>query len=200
MRIATVGLDPAKNVFQVHGGNEHGQAVPRRQLHRDRAAAFLANLPARLVGTEACGCVHRRAGRLQAVGHAVRPMAPQCVKPYVKSHKSDAAAAAAICDAVARPSMCFVPIRNIEQRSVLALHLVRQGFVRARTARVHQIRGLLGACGRIAPQGTGLIAKRVPDLAEDASIEWPGAFRRLIDRLPAHLKRLEQPVDDTASA
>ena len=196
MQIATVGLDLAKNVFQVHGVNEHGKAVLRKQLRRDQVAAFFANLPACLVGMEACGSAHHWARKLQALGHTVRLMAPQFVKPYVKRNKNDAADAEAICEAVGRPSMRFVPLKNIEQQSVLALHRARQGFVKARTAQANQIRGLMGEFGLIVPQGIGHIAKRVPDLIEDASNDLPGAFRLLIDRLLAHLKLLQQQVDE----
>ena len=123
-------------------------------------------------------------------------MAPQFVKPYVKSNKNDAADAEAICEAVARPNMRFVPVKNIEQQAVLALHRVRQGFVKARTAQANQIRGLLGEFGLVVPQGIAHIAKRVPELIEDASNELPGAFRMLIDRLLEHLKVLDQQVEE----
>lgn len=196
MQITTVGLDLAKNVFQVHGVNEHGIAVLRKQLRRDQVAAFFANLPACLVGMEACASAHHWARKLQSFGHTVRLMAPQFVKPYVKSNKNDAADAEAICEAVARPNMRFVPVKNVEQQSVLALHRARQGFVKARTAQANQIRGLMGEYGLIVPQGIGHIAKRVPDLIEDASIDLPGSFRLLIDRLLEHLKVLQQQVEE----
>ena len=122
MQITTVGLDLAKNVFQVHGVNEHGKIVLRKQLRRDQVAPFFANLPACLIGMEACGSAHHWGRKLQSLGHTVRLMAPQFVKPYVKSNKNDAADAEAICEAVARPSMRFVPLKSIEQQSVLALH------------------------------------------------------------------------------
>lgn len=144
MQITTVGLDLAKNVFQVHGVSEHGKVLLRKQLRRDQVAAFFANMPPCLIGMEACGGAHHWARKLQAMGHTVRLMAPQFVKPYVKSNKNDAADAEAICEAVGRPSMRFVPIKNIEQQSVLALHRVREAFVKARTAQANQIRGLLG--------------------------------------------------------
>ena len=144
MNIATIGIDLAKNVFQVHGANECGKAVLRKQLRRDQVAPFFANLPACLIGMEACGSAHHWARKLQAFGHTVRLMAPQFVKPYVKSNKNDAADAEAICEAVTRPTMRFVPIKNVEQQPVLSLHRVRQGFVKARTAQANQIRGLLG--------------------------------------------------------
>lgn len=196
MEITTIGLDLAKNVFQVHGINERGKAVLRKQLKRDQVAPFFANLPPCLIGIEACASAHHWARKLQALGHTVRLMAPQFVKPYVKSNKNDAADAEAICEAVSRPSMRFVPIKNVEQQSVLSLHRVRQGFVKARTAQANQIRGLLGEYGLVVPQGIAYIAQRVPALIEDAENELPGSFRLLIQRLLAHLKVLEQQVDE----
>ena len=123
-------------------------------------------------------------------------MAPQFVKPYVKTNKNDAADAEAICEAVGRPNMRFVPVKNVEQQSVLALHRVRQGFVKARTAQGNQIRGLLAEFGIIIPQGISNIASRVPELIEDASYELPGAFRVLVQRLLDHLKELDRQVDE----
>lgn len=196
MEITTIGLDLAKNVFQVHGVNERGKAVLRKQLKRDQVAPFFANLPPCLIGIEACASAHHWARKLQALGHTVRLMAPQFVKPYVKSNKNDAADAEAICEAVSRPSMRFVPIKNVEQQSVLSLHRVRQGFVKARTAQANQIRGLLGEYGLVVPQGIAYIAQRVPPLIEDAENELPGTFRLLIQRLLDHLKALQQQVDE----
>ena len=124
----------------------------------------------------ASGSAHHWARRLQALGHTVELMAPQFVKPYVKTNKNDAADAEAICEAVARPNMRFVPIKNVEQQAVLAVHRVRQGFVKARTAQANQIRGLLAEFGLIIPKGIAHIAQRVPELIEDASNELPGSF------------------------
>jgi transposase len=196
MEITTIGIDLAKNVFQVHGVDGRGKVVLRKQLRRDQMASFFANLPACLVGMEACGSAHHWARKLQALGHTVKLMAPQFVKPYVKSNKNDAADAEAICEAVGRPSMRFVPMKNIEQQSVLSLHRVRQGFVKARTAHANQIRGLLGEFGLVVPQGIAHIAQRVPELIEDASNELPGAFRILIARLLEHLQLLHRQVDE----
>ena len=196
MQVTTIGLDLAKNVFQVHGVNEHGKTVLRKQLRRDQVAPFFANLPACLVGIEACASAHHWARKLQALGHTVRLMAPQFVKPYVKSNKKDAADAEAICEAVARPSMRFVPIKNVEQQSVLSLHRARQGFVKARTAQANQIRGLLGEYGLVVPQGIAYLSQRVPALIEDAENELPGTFRLLIQRLLEHLKALQRQVDE----
>ncbi|AXK40555.1 IS110 family transposase [Crenobacter cavernae] len=192
----TIGLDLAKNVFQVHGVDEHGKVVLRKQVTRHQVAAFFANLPPCLIGMEACGSAHHWARKLQSMGHAVKLMAPQHVKPYVKTNKNDAADAEAICEAVTRPNMRFVPIKNVEQQSVLALHRVRQGFVKARTAQANQIRGLLAELGLILPQGMGHIANQVPELIEDASNELPGSFRLLIQRLLDHLKALDKQASE----
>jgi transposase len=194
MKITTVGIDLAKTVFAVHGVNEHGRAVLKKILKRDQVAAFFANLSPCLIGMEACGGAHYWARKLQAMGHTVRLIAPQFVKPYVKTNKNDAADAEAICEAVGRPNMRFVPIKNIEQQSVLSLHRVRQGFVRARTAQANQIRGLLSEFGLVVPQGISHVAQRVPELVEDASNELTGSFRVLIQRLMEHLKELDRQV------
>lgn len=194
MKITTVGIDLAKNVFAVHGVNEHGRTVLRKVLKRDQMAAFFANLPTCLVGMEACSSAHYWARKLQGMGHTVRLIAPQFVKPYVKTNKNDAADAEAICEAVARPNMRFVPVKNIEQQSVLSLHRVRQGFVRARTAQANQIRGLLSEFGIVVPQGVAHLARRVPELIEDATNELTGSFRLLIQRLLDHLKDLNRQV------
>ncbi|WP_206955970.1 IS110 family transposase [Trinickia acidisoli] len=194
MKITTVGIDLAKNVFAVHGVNEHGRTVLRKVLKRDQMAEFFANLPTCLVGMEACSSAHYWARKLQGMGHTVRLIAPQFVKPYVKTNKNDAADAEAICEAVARPNMRFVPVKNIEQQSVLSLHRVRQGFVRARTAQANQIRGLLSEFGIVVPQGVAHLARRVPELIEDATNELTGSFRLLIQRLLDHLKDLDRQV------
>ena len=199
MKITTVGIDLAKNVFQLHGVNEFGKTVIKKQIRRDQVSEYFVNLPACLIGMEACGSAHHWARKLQGFGHAVKLMAPQFVKPYVKTNKNDAADAEAICEAVARPNMRFVPIKNIEQQAVLSLHRVRQGFVKARTAQANQIRGLLSEFGLIVPQGIGYIASRVPELIEDASNDLPGSFRLLVQRLLEHLKELDRQVDELES-
>ncbi len=130
MKITTLGIDLAKNVFQIHGVDALGKVIVKKQLKRDQLAAYLVNLPPCLIGMEACGGAHHWARKLMGFGHTVRLMAPQFVKPYVKTNKNDAADAEAICEAVARPSMRFVPIKNIEQQAVLSLHRVRQASSR----------------------------------------------------------------------
>ena len=194
MKITTVGIDLAKNVIQVHGVDERGKAVLKKSLKRVQVLPFFANLPVCLIGMEACGSAHHWARKLQTLGHAVKLMAPQFVKPYVKTNKNDAADAEAICEAVTRPTMRFVPVKNGEQQAVLALHRARQGFVKARTAQANQIRGLLAEYGITIPQGINHIATHLPDILEDWENGLPGVFRQLIDRLGAHLKELDQQV------
>ena len=194
MKITTVGMDLAKSVFQIHGVDEQGKVVLRKQLRRSQLKAFFVNLPACLIGMEACGSAHHWARELESLGHTVKLMAPQFVKPYVKTNKNDQADAEAICEAVSRPNMRFVPIKNLEQQSVLSLHRVRQGFVKARTAQSNQIRGLLGEFGLILPAGISQIAKRVPEMLEDADNGLPGMFRQLLARLLAHFNDLHGQV------
>lgn len=196
MQVTTVGVDLAKNVFQIHAVDARGKVVLRKQVRREQMAVFFARLPACLVGMEACGSAHHWARKLGALGHTVRLIAPQFVKPYVKSNKNDVADAEAICEAVSRPSMRFVPIKNVEQQAVLSLHRVREGFVRARTAQANQIRGLLAEFGLVLPRGIGHVRTRVPELIEDAANELPGSFRLLIDRLLEHLRVLQHQVDE----
>ena len=125
MKITTVGVDLAKSVFQVHAVDSRGKAVLRRQLKRSDMVTFFANLPSCLIGMEACSGAHYWARKLISLGHEVRLMAPQLVKPYVKTNKNDRNDAEAICEAVARPNMRFVPVKTPEQQTVLALHRAR---------------------------------------------------------------------------
>jgi transposase len=196
MKITTIGVDLAKSVFQVHGVDERGKAVLRKQLRREQMVEFFAKLPPCLVGMEACGSAHHWARVLQTHGHTVRLIAAQFVKPYVKSNKNDVADAAAICEAVSRPHMRFVPVKSVEQQAVLAVHRARQGFVKARTAQANQIRGLLAEFGLIIPRGLWLIRQRVPAMLDAAGDAVPLAFRHLIERLLDHLKELDRQVGE----
>lgn len=140
MKITTIGIDLAKNVFQIHGVDEQGKTVIMKQLKRDQVAPFFASLPTCLIGMEACGSAHHWGRKLQAMRHTVRLMAPQYVKPCVKTNKNDVADAEAICEAVRRPTMRFVAIKTVDQQSVLALHRARQAFVKVRTAQANDPR------------------------------------------------------------
>ena len=157
---------------------------------------FFANLKPCVIGMEACGSSHYWARKLNGYGHTVKLMAPQFVKPYVKTNKNDMADAEAICEAISRPNMRFVPVKNIEQQAILSVHRARQGFVKARTAQANQIRGLLSEFGIVIPQGIHSIAKRVPDILEDAENGLPGIMRHLLIRLNDHLKELNRQVEE----
>jgi transposase len=180
MNITTIGIDLAKNVFQVHGVDERDKAGLKKQLKRAQILPFFANLPPCLIGMEACGSAHYWARKLNELGHTVKLMAPQFVKPYVKTNKNDAADAEAICEAVRRPSMRFVPVKTGEQQAVLSLHRAREGFVKARTAQANQIRGLLAEYGIVIPVGIDNIVKRLPDILENGENNLPGVFRQLL--------------------
>jgi len=196
MKITTIGIDLAKTVFQVHGVDERSKAVLRKQVKRKDFVSFLANLEPCLIGMEACGSAHYWARKLIQLGHTVRLMAPQFVKPYVKTNKSDRNDAEAICEAVARPNMRFVPVKTAEQQAVLALHRARQGFVKARTAQANQIRGLLAEFGIVIPQGIGQIAKRLPEILEEGENGLPGMMRELVERLGENLKQMAKQVGE----
>ena len=196
MKVTAIGIDLAKNVFQVHGVDEHGRVVLRKQLRRSQVMTFFAQRTPCLVGMEACGGAHAWARRLTKLGYTVKLMAPQFVKPYVKTNKNDAADAEAICEAVSRPNMRFVPIKTPDQQAVLALHRARQGFVRQRTAQGNQIRGLLAEYGVTIPKGIRNIRMRLPEILEDAEIALPGLFRQLLRQLGEHLRTLDQLVNE----
>ena len=196
MKITTVGLDLAKSVLQVHGVDQRGKAVLKKQLKRDQVLTFFGNLDPCLIGMEACGSAHHWARKLSALGHTVKLMAPQFVKPYVKTMKNDAADAEAICEAVARPTMRFVPGKTVEAQALLAVHRARQGFVKARTAQANQIRGLLLEFGLVIPKGITYIAQRLPSILEDGENGLPDMFRFLLKRLGDHLKEVDRQVEE----
>ena len=196
MKITTIGVDLAKTVLQVHGVDKHGKVGLRKQLKRKDMVSFFANLEPCLIGMEACGSAHYWARKLSELGHTVRLMAPQFVKPYVKTNKSDRNDAEAICEAVARPNMRFVAVKTAPLQAVLALHRARQGFVKARTAQGNQIRGLLAEFGIVIPKGIGHIAKRLPEILEDGENGLPGMMRELLQRLGENLKDMDKHVGE----
>lgn len=196
MKITTIGVDLAKSVFQVHGVDANGRVALQKRLRRKQVLPFFAQAPACLIGMEACSSAHYWARELEKLGHSVRLMAPQFVKPYVKANKTDAADAEAICEAVTRPTMRFVPIKSVDQHTVLSLHRARAGFVKSRTAQANQIRGLLGEFGIALPQGISHVARRLPEIIEDAENELPAVFRQLLLRLRSHLLELDRQIQE----
>jgi transposase len=195
MKIAIVGLDIAKHVFQLHGMDAAGKAVLRRKLRRAEVVPFFANLHHCIVGIEACGGAHYWARRLNAVGHTVRLMAPQFVKPFVKSNKNDANDAEAICEAVARPSMRFVPAKSVEQQDIQLLHRVRSRLVGCRTQLANQVRGLLMEYGIVLPQHIGQLRRGLPEVLEDESNELTTLGRRLLASLYDELVEVNDKIE-----
>ena len=163
--ISVLGIDLAKNIFQIHGTDERGKVVLKKRLKRDELIEFMVQLPPCLVGIEACGGSHYWARTFQSMGHTAKMMAPQFVKPYVKSNKNDQNDAAGIAEAVTRPSMRFVPIKTTEQQEMLLIHRCRSLLLKQRTALSNQIRGLLGEFGVVIPQGMCQI-RALPDILD----------------------------------
>jgi len=155
MQIARIGLDLAKYVFEIHGVDCHGKTVLRRTLRRHAVTTFFVNLPPCLVGMEASNGAHFWAKAISELGHDVRLISPQFVTPYVKSNKNDRNDAEAICEAVGRPNMRFVPVKSAEQLAVQAVHRIRSRLVADRVRLVNQIRGLLGEHGIVVAKDIG---------------------------------------------
>lgn len=165
-KITTVGLDLAKSVFHIHCADADGQVMARKKLRRSHVVKFLSELEPCLVGLEACGSAHHWAREIEALGHEVRLIPPQFVKPFVKSNKNDTHDAEAICEAVVRPTMRFAPKKSAEQQSVLMLHRVRELLVRQRTSLINALRGHCGEFGIIVPKGPAHVKKLI-DIIED---------------------------------
>ena len=194
MKITRIGLDLAKNVFQVFGVDAHDKRVLSRQLKRKEMQAFFQALPACLIGMEACASAHYWAWVLTEMGHTVKLIAPQFVKPYVKGNKNDANDAEAICEAVSRPTMRFVPVKTVEQQDIQALHRIRQEQVRQRTALVNQIRGLLSEYGIVISRRVESLRNALPDILEDAENKLTADFRILLKGLQEDLTHLDKRI------
>jgi transposase len=194
--ISTIGLDIAKHVFQVHGVDGSGAVAIRRRLRRSEVLKFFKELRPCIVGLEACGSGSYWARQLIALGHDARIMAPAHVKPYVKQgRKSDAADAAAICEAVSRPHMRFVPIKSAEQQGILVLHRTRDLLVRQRTMLINALRGHLSEFGIIAGAGKGNFARLLKSLDTDsASGPLPETARRALRLLVAQIEQANESI------
>jgi transposase len=188
--ITTVGVDVAKSVFTVHGVDATGRTVLRKTVRRERLLELVAGLPPCLIGMEACGGAHEWARKFQDHGHRVGIMMARFVAPYRKSSKNDGNDAEAICEAVARPNMRFVPVKSAEQQAILSLHRVRQGFIEQRTATINRIRGLLAEFGVVLPQRAEQVRRAAVVVAEELPILARGA----IADLRAHLSYLDERI------
>ena len=193
-KISTIGLDIAKNVFQVHGVGETGHVLVRRQLRRRQVLNFFAKLPPCLIGIEACATAHHWARELRQLGHEVRLMPARYVKPYVKRNKNDAADAEAICEAVTRPTMQFVPIKTVEQQSVLMVHRTRELFVRQRTSLINAIRAHLAEFGIVAGVGRNGVEVLLTLIAEGRDERVPPEARDCLMALAAQLDLIKRQI------
>lgn len=196
MQITRVGVDLAKNVFQVHGVDRRGRCVWKRQLKRSSWLLALSEKlePGCEIGMEACSGAHHWARELRERGFVVKLIAPQFVKPYVKSQKNDETDAAAVCEAMSRPEMRFVAIKTVEQQDIQALHRVRSSLIAQRTALANQIRGLVSEYGLVAPQQLVALRRAIPDWLEDGENGLTDRFRGLLSRLWDELLQLDERI------
>jgi len=196
MIIATLGIDLAKSSFALHGVESSGKVELQKNVSRKKLPEVIVNLPLCLIGMEACTSAHYWARLFKQYGHEVKLMPPQYVKPYVKSNKNDSADAEAICEAVTRPNMRFVPIKTIEQQSIFAVHKARERLVSMKTGQSNQLRGILAEFGIIIPRGNASFNKQLSLILEDAENNLTLAVRSLIFQLKELIDNLTKRIGD----
>ncbi len=195
-QIITIGIDIGKNTFHLIGLNEEGNIVLRRQLSRSQIVVRLANLQPCLIGMEACVGAHHLSRQLQALGHDAQLMPAQYVKPYLRGQKNDFSDAEALCEAVQRPRMHFVPTKSVEQLDLQAMHRVRSRLVRHRTSVINQIRALLLERGIAVRQGARFLRAALPDILGRYDELLSPRMVRLIADLSGELRHLDGRVDE----
>jgi len=193
-KITTVGLDLAKSVFQVHAADHEGRPVFRRKLRRQQVLEFFTVLSPCLVGFEACASAHHWARELQALGHEVRLIPPQYVRPFVKTNKNDASDAEAICEALMRPTMRFAAVKSAEQQSVLLLHRARELLVRQRTMLINALRGHCGEFGIVVAQGAPKVADLIERIEDPDDMRIPDLARAALKSLIEQFHRLQAEI------
>jgi len=198
MKLSRVGVDLAKNVYQLHGVDRFGKTMLKRRLKRHQWFKVLLDKtePDCVIGMEACAGAHHWARQLQARGYTVKLIPPQFVKPYVKSNKSDAKDAEAICEAMSRPNMRFVTVKRVEQQDIQATHRIRAELMTQRTAKANQIRGLVAEYGLVAPKHLSSLRAAIPCWLEDAENGLTGDFRRLLHGVWEDLRLLDDRVGE----
>lgn len=194
MNITTLGIDLAKNSFSIVGMNKHGKVLVRKTLNRKKLLPFIAQCSPCLIGMEACSGAHYWGREFSKLGHRIGIMAAKFVEPYRKGAKNDNNDAEAICEAVSRPNIWFVPIKTPDQQAVLCIHRVRQGLVKDRTSMINQIRGLLSEFGIVMPKGRHPAQNAIPGILEDAENGLPMVARRVIDDLWQRIKQVNEHI------
>lgn len=193
--ITRVGIDLAKNIFQVCAVNQHGKVVFNKTIKRANLLAFIANMPTCEIILEACASSNYWANQFQAYGHTVKLINPAYVKPFVKTNKNDAADAEALCEAAARPTMRFVQPKNREQQDVQLIHRVRNRLVSKRTSLTNQIRGLLAECGIIIPEGIRYVRKQLPTILENSESELSSIAKFIFNQQYEELVDMDRRID-----
>lgn len=194
-KITTVGLDLAKNVFHAVCCDQRGKMLKKKILKRAQLLTYFANLPKCLVGMESCASAHHWSRKLKSMGHQVKLIPPQYVKPFVRGNKNDYNDALAIAEAVVRPEMRFASVKTTEQQDSQALHRIRERRIADRTALCNQLRGLLAEYGLVMPKGVAVLRRRIPELLEDAENGLSDFFRRVLAHAYQHLHDLDRQVD-----
>jgi transposase len=194
MNCTTLGIDVAKQVFQLHGVDERGQVVVQKRVSRGKLRETITQLPSCVIGMEACGSAQYWAREFQQLGHTVKLISPQFVKPYVKRNKNDSRDAEAICEAVSRPHMRFVPLKTVESQDIQAIHRMRSRLIKERTALVNQVRGLLAERGIVIAQGITRLRKQLPVIVEDLETALTPLSREVMRELYEQLVALDERI------
>ncbi|TLY21948.1 MAG: IS110 family transposase [Nitrospirae bacterium] len=194
MHVTTLGIDLAKQVFQLHGVDARGHAVLSRRVKRSQLVAAVASLPPCVIGMEACASAHHWGRAFEQLGHTVKLMSPQYVKPYVKTNKNDCRDAEAICEAVSRPTMRFVAIKTVDQADLQAVHRSRTLLIKTRTAFINQIRGLLAEYGLVIAQSPEKVRPALVRFLDDAESGLTAFARETFSELYEQLVELEQRI------
>lgn len=190
--ITTVGIDLAKNVFSVHGVDAHGKAVLRKTVGRSKLLELMAQLPPCLVGMEACSGAHQMARELQPLGHAPRIMMSKFIIPFRRNQKNDGNDAEAICEAVGRPGMRFVPIKSVEQQAVLMVHRVRKELVELRNGQINQARSLLAEFGVVIAVGRYRFRQQIGAALDDARV--PALARQVLHEVNLRIRQFDEDI------
>lgn len=195
-QVQVVGIDLAKNVFQIHAVDSRGKVILQKKVSRKQLTSIIQQIPKSLIGMEACGSAHHWGRIFRSMGHDVQLIPPQYVKPYVKTNKNDLADAEAIAEAVSRPGMRFVAIKEEWQQDILSVHRIRDRQVRERTGLMNEIRGLLYEYGIVIPKGRSALGKCIVEILEDADNNMTLTMRQVIERLMQELHDLEARISE----